>query len=312
MKLIYRGVAYDRRDPQLPPALTNPDRSAVVATGIYRGCAIAFRALPQIPSWLRAVWPVPLRYRGLPYGPVSDRPDRPPLSEPADSANRAVNRLAQTVARDRQTTPSPVRQPLGPLPDRSTLYPGQRGDRVATLQAALEGSGWLRGPYQPGYYGPLTDRAVRKLQRQWGLSATGIADARVWRWVETQGDRPAQSPRTVMAAPLCRSPLQVGDRGPLVAELQARLRCRGWFEHRITGYFDPATQEAVCQFQGDRALPVTGIADAATLAALLDRSGLARSERPQHSNSPEPANPPPRSAAPFKGAQSHWQLSSLG
>lgn len=273
MKLIYRGVAYDRRDPPLPPALTNPERAAVVATGIYRGCPIAFRALPQIPAWLRAVWPVPLRYRGLPYGPVRDRPDRPPLAEPADSANRAANRLAQTVARDRQTTIPPTRPPLGPRPDRSALYPGQRGDRVATLQAALKAGGWLCGPYQPGYYGPLTDRAVRKLQHQWGLPATGIADARVWRWVETQDDRPAASPRAVACPPLTRSPLQVGDRGPLVAELQARLRCRGWFDQRITGHFDPATEAAVCQFQADRALPVTGIADRATLAALVDRPG---------------------------------------
>ncbi|TAD77978.1 MAG: hypothetical protein EA001_08705 [Oscillatoriales cyanobacterium] len=271
MKLIYRGVAHDRRDSPLPPALAHGDRSPVVATGVYRGCPIAFRALPPLPAWLRAVWPVPLRYRGLPYGAVSDRPDR--LAEPTDSANRAVNRLAQTVARDRQITPSPVRPPLGPLPDRSTLYPSQRGDRVIQLQTALVRGGWLGGPYQAGYYGPLTDRAVRKLQHQWGQPATGIADARVWRWVETQGDRPTPVPRPVPCSPIARSLLQLGDRGPLVAELQARLRCRGWFDQRITGHFDPATAAAVGRFQADRSLPVTGIADQATLAALVDRSG---------------------------------------
>jgi len=282
MKLIYRGVAYDR---PAPDRVKDGADRPVVAAGTYRGLPVVFRAGRSLGHWL-SDWRVKLVYRGVPYGPGIDRP-APAEADRPDSADRAVDRLAKTLKGDRQTA-QPRGIPAQPwpsgqgLPSRSPLYPGQRGDRVADLQAALQDHGLLRGPYQPGYYGPLTDRAVRKLQRSWGVAITGIADARVWRWLEGTGDRrrPPSLPNRPTERPA--QSLQLGDRGPWVAELQARLRCRGYFAQRITGNFDPPTAEAVRRFQADRALPPTGIADAATLAALTqrDRPSLARWANP--------------------------------
>jgi peptidoglycan hydrolase-like protein with peptidoglycan-binding domain len=274
MRLIYRGVAYDRQEPDFAQDRAGAADRPVLAVGTYRGLPVVLRAAR---SWVNplSAWAVTLVYRGVSYGPGLDRKVLAAADRP-DSADRAVDRLAKTVNSDRQTA-KPAGLPAQPwppgqtLPNRSPLYPGQRGDRVATLQAALADQGWLRGPYQPGYYGPLTDRAVRKLQRSWGVAITGIADARVWRWLEGAGDRPC--PPAPPQPPTDRPdrPLQLGDRGPWVAELQARLRCRGYFAQRITGIFEAATAEAVRRFQVDRALPPTGIADAATLAALSQR-----------------------------------------
>ena len=297
MELKYRGLAYQRPAPSI--AQDNSDRPSMSPSrvsdsvtigpylGKYRGCEFVLQAGRSMLAAGLAAWPWPrsvvLKYRGLAYGPGYDRP-LPPDATPtsaqpnaAHSANHAVDRLAKTISRDRQATPArplpadPWPQGQAP-PSRSTLYPGQRGDRVAVLQAALQRQGLLRAPYQPGYYGPLTDRAVRKLQRAWGVPITGIADARVWRWVEGNPQRPSPPPRPTVAPIRPDRPLQTGDRGPWVAELQARLRCRGYFDHRITGHFDATTTTALHQFQGDRGLAPTGQADATTWAALAQRN----------------------------------------
>lgn len=65
-------------------------------------------------------------------------------------------------------------------------------------------------------------------------------------------------------------PLQQGSRdghpshrGALVAELQGKLKGVA-----VTGVFGPSTERAVRRFQEDHGLPVTGVADEATLRAI--------------------------------------------
>ena len=52
--------------------------------------------------------------------------------------------------------------------------------RVAALQVGLQAKG-LYGGTIDGYYGPATERAVRRLQRRAGLSVDGIAGPRTRR-----------------------------------------------------------------------------------------------------------------------------------
>lgn len=61
--------------------------------------------------------------------------------------------------------------------------------------------------------------------------------------------------------------LRRGDRGDEVAAFQRRLAAHGAVL-AIDGRFGPATAQALSEFQARRGLPATGIADAATLAAL--------------------------------------------
>jgi hypothetical protein len=62
--------------------------------------------------------------------------------------------------------------------------------------------------------------------------------------------------------------LKHGDSGPAVQCLQDLLRQAGYFDGPSTGYFGPATKEAVKAFQYDCGLLVDGIAGPQTLTAL--------------------------------------------
>jgi len=59
-----------------------------------------------------------------------------------------------------------------------------------------------------------------------------------------------------------------GSRGREVEAIQQTLREQGLFNGEVTGYYGTQTEAAVRLFQQSRELPVTGIADAATLRAL--------------------------------------------
>jgi len=53
------------------------------------------------------------------------------------------------------------------------LYQGLRGEDVKELQSRLESLGYNVGPID-GIFGPLTERAVRKFQKDNGLVVDGI------------------------------------------------------------------------------------------------------------------------------------------
>jgi peptidoglycan hydrolase-like protein with peptidoglycan-binding domain len=53
------------------------------------------------------------------------------------------------------------------------LYEGLQGEDVRELQSALESLGYDVGPID-GIFGPLTERAVKKFQKDNGLVVDGI------------------------------------------------------------------------------------------------------------------------------------------
>jgi N-acetylmuramoyl-L-alanine amidase len=61
---------------------------------------------------------------------------------------------------------------------------------------------------------------------------------------------------------------QFGSRGRDVEALQQTLRDNGMFHGEVTGYYGTQTEAAVRRFQQQRGIPVTGVADAATMRAL--------------------------------------------
>lgn len=71
-----------------------------------------------------------------------------------------------------------------------------------------------------------------------------------------------------------------------VKELQDILKGKGYFTyHTSTGYFGSITKEALIRFQADANLPKTGIADEATIQALLGGSVKASNAAPAESAS---------------------------
>ncbi|MDZ4227351.1 MAG: peptidoglycan-binding protein, partial [Patescibacteria group bacterium] len=58
----------------------------------------------------------------------------------------------------------------------NSLYVGSRGSEVSSLQKFLVGRGLLTADLVTGYYGPLTESAVRNLQSQQGIVSSGTPD----------------------------------------------------------------------------------------------------------------------------------------
>ncbi|MGA1344262.1 MAG: peptidoglycan-binding protein, partial [Hyphomonas sp.] len=91
-------------------------------------------------------------------------------------------------------------------------------------------------------------------------------------WTETALSVTRAPQRLAPEPPAADSPaaqaLQVGSRGDRVRELQVDLNALGYVTNGIDGIFGQASRRAVVAFQQENGLPVTGIADSATIDAI--------------------------------------------
>lgn len=136
----------------------------------------------------------------------------------------------------------------------ATLSYGSSGPDVVKLQQALRVQGYFTANSNTGYYGAITQDAVTRLQRDWGLSVDGIAGP--------------QTQNALFGATTSRSTLQYGMSGSDVAALQQELKDNGYFGGTCTGYYGSYTRNAVLALQRDWGLTPDGIAGPATLGAL--------------------------------------------
>lgn len=136
-----------------------------------------------------------------------------------------------------------------------------RGAAVSQLQNRLKALGFFQANVT-GYYGSLTEEAVRKFQRSRGLSVNGIAGPTTL--AALQGNSPSNKPSYVAT----QTQLRYGDSGTAVAQLQNRLKALGFYKYEVTSYYGRLTEDAVSDFQRSRELSVNGIAGPTTLAAL--------------------------------------------
>ncbi|MFN8107114.1 MAG: L,D-transpeptidase family protein [Nocardioidaceae bacterium] len=65
-------------------------------------------------------------------------------------------------------------------------------------------------------------------------------------------------------------PIGPGQQGPTVKDIQSRLKLRDLYPAKITGFYNPATQQAVLAFQTNQGLPATGLTDRATYQKLTE------------------------------------------
>ncbi|WP_396274791.1 peptidoglycan-binding protein, partial [Hyphomonas sp.] len=81
-----------------------------------------------------------------------------------------------------------------------------------------------------------------------------------------------QAPQNVAPEPAPTTPslkpLQAGSRGERVRELQLDLEALGIATGGADGIFGQGTKRAVVAFQQENGIPITGIADAATITAI--------------------------------------------
>ena len=135
------------------------------------------------------------------------------------------------------------------------LKEGNEGDDVSTLQYRLKDLYYLTSD-ATGIYDAATTAAVKSFQEDFGLEATGEADAKT---------------QSLLFAAQYR-PLKKGCTGDDVKELQTRLTVLGYYKGKVSGEYLDATEEAVRAYQEANGEEVTGIADVDTLAVLLQAS----------------------------------------
>ncbi len=163
------------------------------------------------------------------------------------------------------TTASALQGNTPRTPSNVTLLQrGSRGSAVTQLQNRLKAVGVYNGPVT-GYYGELTEAAVRRFQQTRGLTVNGIAGSTTL--AALQGIPPGNGNSYTVVE------LRPGSSGPAVTQLQNRLKAVGVYNGPVTGYYGQLTETAVREFQRSRRISVNGIAGATTLAALQGGSG---------------------------------------
>ncbi len=135
------------------------------------------------------------------------------------------------------------------------LKEGDEGDDVSTLQYRLKDLYYLTSEAS-GVYDAATTEAVKSFQEDFGLDATGEADAKT---------------QSLLFAAQYR-PLKKGCTGDDVKELQTRLTVLGYYKGKISGEFLDATEEAVRAYQEANGEEATGVADVDTMTILLQAS----------------------------------------
>jgi peptidoglycan hydrolase-like protein with peptidoglycan-binding domain len=178
--------------------------------------------------------------------------------------------------------------PLGILLTAGSALALQRGDSgsaVMDLQNALKTAGYFNAT-PTGFYGSITEEAVRQLQQDKGLRVDGVAGS-----ATLQSLRNCANVGTIRPVSFTGNgvgSLRLGSRGTEVTQIQRQLINLG-YTLRVDGVFGSETERAVRDFQTTNRLVADGVVGPATRSAL--NSGMRvrpiAAERPD-SNSGQP------------------------
>ncbi len=184
------------------------------------------------------------------------------------------------------------------------LYSGSQGDAVKALQSALKELGFYTSAVD-GSFGAGTRAAVAAFQKMNGLPESGSADAAtqtlLYEGRPKNSKGKATSVKTV--APIEGAAISSGSKGESVARLQARLKELGYYTGAVDGAAGSGTVNAIKAFQKKNGLSQTGVADAATQAALFALTAIAANAtatpKPAPTPTPIPTLAPAAAAATF-------------
>ena len=180
-----------------------------------------------------------------------------------------------------------------PVKDYTSSYPGSPlrrgniGPYVVIIQTELNriAENYPAIPKIPqidGIFGEQTEAAVRKFQEIFNLQVDGIVGAATWyalvrlyTAVNNLAELQSQG-QTYYSIAWARNPIQQGDRGIRVEQLQYMLRVLSAYISEIPpiavdGIFGPATREAVLAAQRRFGLPGTGIVNYDTWEAIYNQ-----------------------------------------
>ncbi|WP_100405690.1 C40 family peptidase [Bacillus solitudinis] len=157
------------------------------------------------------------------------------------------------------STPLLTEAALGDYP----LDVGMSNNDVKELQKALKEKGHFHYHTATGYYGEITQEAVKALQKANGLPVTGQAS------LET-----LERLTAVSASSSSNQILREGTASQAVTDLQKQLKQAGYFKQEPSGYYGSVTTEAVKNFQRATQLKVDGVAGPKTMNALQNAMSL--------------------------------------
>ena len=158
------------------------------------------------------------------------------------------------------------------------LKAGDESTAVRQLQENLAALGYYSGSIT-GHFGSITQEAVKKFQRQNGLSADGVAGSKTLdKIAQMLGSGSASGSSSDSSSSGSGSGstgsstlLKEGDESDAVRQLQENLTALGYYSGSITGHFGSITQEAVKKFQRQNGLSADGIAGSKTLDAISSK-----------------------------------------
>ncbi|WP_078429729.1 peptidoglycan-binding protein [Alkalihalobacterium alkalinitrilicum] len=185
------------------------------------------------------------------------------------------------------TAPLVVDAALGDQP----LKKGMSHPDVKELQEVLKTKGYFNYHTATGFYGTITEEAVKQFQKTHGIQTTGVANTNTLNiLLNTTTQRSATSTQIASAtatnSALAQTTglLRAGSQGQAVTELQELLKEAGYFNTNPTGYYGRVTESAVREYQKKNRLTVDGIVGQQTRSHLL--GGTAQS-----STAPAPTQP---------------------
>lgn len=150
------------------------------------------------------------------------------------------------------------------------MHMEDESNNVKMLQKALFDLGYLTEDKITGYYGEATENAVKKFQKDNGISATGVA--------AKQTIEKINSLSNVVKLDETRN-YKSGDEDEGVKALQKRLCQLGYLEQKyVTGYYGAITVSAVKKFQKSNQISQTGTVSTLTIAALNSQAAKINTE----------------------------------
>ncbi|OLO42330.1 hypothetical protein BTR23_03660 [Alkalihalophilus pseudofirmus] len=188
------------------------------------------------------------------------------------------------------TAPLVVDAALGDQP----LKKGMSHPDVKELQEVLKTKGYFNYHTATGFYGTITEEAVKQFQKTHGIQTTGVANTNTLNLLlNTTTQRSATSTQIASAtatnSALAQTTglLRAGSQGQAVTELQELLKEAGYFNTNATGYYGRVTESAVREYQKKNRLTVDGIVGQQTRSHLL--GGTAQSSTAPASTQAAPA-----------------------
>lgn len=174
-----------------------------------------------------------------------------------------------------------------------TLGVSSTGDKVRSLQQALHELGFFKGSAD-GVFGAATLSAMKAFQDKNGLRQTGAATPEIQKLIYELRPRNAAGRRVYLKLlpPIPGWPMQQGDMGEAVTQLNRGLVELGHLSGNISDEYTAKTTNAVKAFQKAHSIRQTGKVDEFTLLAINTALGITVQPTPQPGEGQQEAQTP--------------------